>query len=147
MAPTKGGTPPTKTPTHVRSTTGGNDDGDGAEVFAPGATDGGPSGKSRKAIIKGDDFELSPLSLVGSWFHRLDNDRMVWQGVVVGEVAPATYLLQIDRLDVGADNVQRLVPLSALVNDEDGYDWRFYDTEREAQVAYAAWVASERDRV
>ena len=146
MPSKQGGTPPTQTPPTVKSTTGGNGGDDETTVILPGA-EGVASSKTRKALITGPDFEFSPGSLVGSWFHRLDNDRMVWQGAVVAEVAPGTYLLQIDRLDAGADNVQRLVPLTALTNDEDGYDWRFYDSEREAQIAYAAWIAAERVRV
>jgi hypothetical protein len=90
-----------------------------------------------------DDYEFSfnPGSMVGSWFHRLENDEIVWQGVVVAEPQPGTYLVQIERLDVGAVNVQRLIPLERMVNDEDGYDWRFYDSQEDARSAYAHWNA------
>ena len=102
--------------------------------------------KRRKPMIQDEDFSFSPKSLVGSWFHRLENDAIVWQGAVIAEPQPGTYLLQIDTLDVGAKQVQRLMPLATLVCDEDGYDWRFYDTEDDARSAYAAWVATERER-
>lgn len=87
------------------------------------------------------DFELGPLSLVGSWFHRLENDDIVWQGQVVGEVQAGAYLLQVDVMEPGAVNVQRLVDLRTMMSDDDGYDWRFYDSEHEATAAYAAWQA------
>jgi hypothetical protein len=47
---------------------------------------------------------------------------------------------------VGAQNVQRLVAMASLLNDDDGYDYRFYDTQREAQAAYAEWVSTEGQR-
>lgn len=142
MASGTGKQPPAPPPTK----TGGDDgDGDFAKQVAQKVVDDATS-KTRKGFVVDDGFEFHPSSLVGSWFHRLENDRMIWQGVVVAEPQPGKYLVQIDKLDVGSENVQRLVTLEAMVNDEDGYDWRFYDTENEARSAYAQWVATERDR-
>lgn len=137
-------------PTVPVKTGGGGDDGeDDGRVLPALSNPEAPSEliKQRKQLIEHEDFEFSPGSLVGSWFHRLENDRMVWQGAVVAEPQPGVYLLQVDRLGPGAEQVQRLVKLEQLVNDEDGYDWRFYDTENEARSAYAKWVATERERV
>jgi hypothetical protein len=141
----KGGTPPTQPPVAVPTKTGGGGGDDGvASAGMAGA--GVMTGKSRKGLVTDEEFEFSIGSLVGSWCHRLENDRMVWQGVVVAEPQPGVYLVQIDKLDVGAEHVQRLLTMAQLTNDEDGYDWRFYDSENEAKSAYARWVASERQR-
>jgi hypothetical protein len=146
MAATRGGTPKTPAPPTTPARTGGGGDDDGQQVMVPGHAHPGPGGPTRKAFIEAPGFEFSPASLVGSWFHRLENDRMVWQGAVVAEPQPGVYLLQVDRLDVGAQNVQRLVAMASLLNDDDGYDYRFYDTQREAQAAYAEWVSTEGQR-
>jgi hypothetical protein len=118
----------------------------GSRSWCPATPTPAPGSPTRKAFIEAPGFEFSPASLVGSWFHRLENDRMVWQGAVVAEPQPGVYLLQVDRLDVGAQNVQRLVAMASLLNDDDGYDYRFYDTQREAQAAYAEWVSTEGQR-
>jgi hypothetical protein len=102
--------------------------------------------RSRVAFVSGEEFSLNPHSLVGSWFHRLENDQIVWQGVVVAEPAQAVYLLNVEFLDEGATNVQRLMKLDQLTNDDDGYDWRFYDTREDAVAAYASWLAFEKER-
>jgi hypothetical protein len=145
MADKKGGTPPTQppAPTPTKTGGGGGDDGLASAGTAAAAV---ATGKRRKAIVTDAEFEFSIASLVGSWCHRLENDRIVWQGVIVAEPQPGVYLLQIDKLDIGAEHVQRLVTVAQMTSDEDGYDWRFYDTEGEATSAYARWVASERQR-
>jgi hypothetical protein len=144
--PKKGGTPPTQPPTEVPTRTGGNGDDEVAGRIADATELAVRSGKDRKALVTDEDFEFSIASLVGSWFHRLENDRMVWQGVVVAEPQPGVYLLQVDKLDAGAENVQRLATMAQLTTDDDGYDWRFYDSENQARSAYARWVASEGER-
>jgi hypothetical protein len=104
-------------------------------------------GEQTRSVLPDDyEFSFSPKTLVGSWFLRLENDDVIWKGVVVAEPAHATYLVQIDKLDEGAENVQRLIPLERMVNDDDGYDWRFYDSEAEARNAYVAWTTSARKR-
>lgn len=118
---------------------------DDSEGVSPEELFEGTTSKTRREFVCGD-FEFSPGSLIGSWFHRLENDEMVWQGVVLAEVGAGIFLLHVDKLAPGAENVQRLMPLDQLVNDDDGYDWRFYDSEDEARSAYARWVAAERER-
>jgi len=101
--------------------------------------------RDRATFVAGVD--LDPASLVGSWFHRLVDGDMVWQGVVVGEPQPGVYLVQIDRLDIGAERVQRLIPIQRMAaDDHDGEEWRFYDDDERARIAFAAWVATERER-
>jgi hypothetical protein len=148
-----------KTPPTKPVGTGGSGDGEDSNVTPVQAQTEAeqPIIKRRKDLVTAgtstesrlpDHFEWSfnSSSMVGSWFHRLENDRMIWQGVIVGEPQPGTYLIQIDRLDLGAENVQRLVSIKTMLNDEDGYDWRFYDSETDAKSAYAAWIATERER-
>jgi hypothetical protein len=90
-------------------------------------------------LPEGFEFSFDPGSMIGSWFHRLENDEIVWQGVVVAEPAATVYLCQIEKLEPGAENVQRLIPLEKMVNDDEGYDWRFYDSRQEALEAFQAW--------
>lgn len=106
---------------------------------ASGGVTAPPEKQGRKAFLAACD--LDPGSLVGSWFHRLENDCIVWQGQVVGEPQAGVYLMQIDKLMPGASDVQRLFKMDVLTNDDDGYDWRFYDSESKARAAYAEWVA------
>jgi hypothetical protein len=95
-------------------------------------------GRCRKAFI--EDCDLDPNSLVGSWFLALENGSVVWKGVVVGQPAPTTYLVQVDTLEQGVIDAQRLVTLDQMSNADDGYDWRFYDTEEGARDAFVAWA-------
>ena len=125
-----------------------DNDNDGQElapdVMLPGD---GPGSATRRAFVEDASFEFSPGSLVGSWFHRLENDVMVWQGVIVAEPQAGVYLAEIDTLGPGTRNVQRMLTIQALTVDEEGYEFRFYDSEPAAKSAYAMWVASERERV
>jgi hypothetical protein len=134
----------------VPTQTGGGGDGDDGESMrsaiaemaaqAVAANSGG-----RKAFVTDDDFQLVPDTLVGSWFHRLENDAVVWQGVVVAEPQPGVYLVQIDKQEPGVWNVQRLVALQTMLVDDDGYDWRFFDSEELAQNAYAHWMSTRKE--
>jgi len=99
-------------------------------------------GRDRVAFVSHEDFTLVPQSLVGSWFHRLENDEIVWQGVVVAEPQSGVYLCSVDRLALGVKFVQRLVTLEKMSDDDDGQGWRFYDNEEACRVAYAAWVVA-----
>jgi hypothetical protein len=156
-----GGPPsPPTTSAPVSTGGGGGDDHREGEVLEPLTRAMGeeeqPTFKRRIDLLHGeserselpDDYEFSftPRSMVGSWFLRLENDEIVWKGVVVAEPVQGTYLVQIACLDVGAENVQRLIPLERMVSDDDGYDWRFYDSEQEAQDAFVAWVTAARQR-
>lgn len=80
-------------------------------------------------------------SLVGSWFHRLEDDEVVWLGLVVAEPKAGTYLVEIESENL--TGVQKLVTIEKMVKDEDG-DWHFFDTETRARCAYAEWLVGER---
>jgi hypothetical protein len=147
---TKESGPPTAPPKKPPTSGGGGGGGGGSGPPQPKpafvVVDDEKVWKQRKPFIEDEDFGFNPGSLVGSWFHRLENDRIVWQGAVVAEPQPGSYLLEIDTLDVGAKNVQRLISLEMMLNDDEGYDWRFYDDEERAKTAYREWVATERER-
>jgi hypothetical protein len=100
---------------------------------------------SRKGFVTDADFVLVPETLVGSWFHRLEDDEIVWQGVVVAEPQPGVYLVQIDKQEPGVENVQLLISLHRMLEDETGADWRFYDTEDRASNAYAHWMSTRKE--
>ncbi len=132
----------------IPTKTGGGGDQD--EIPQVGAVTAAPEDqapiKCRKEWATSEDFSFAPHSLVGSWFHRLENETMIERGVIVAEPQPGVYLLQVDRIEPGAENVQRLATIQQLTNDDDGYGWHFYDSENEAKSAYANWIAHERQR-
>jgi hypothetical protein len=152
---------PPHTPTADKRLGGGGDgDDDGGVVIpTPEIIEDGelaPTIKRRIDFLHGTqgrsqlpatyEFSFSPSSMVGSWFHRLENDEIVWQGVVVGEPQPGTYLVQIERLEFGVENAQRLIALETMLNDDDGYDWRFYDNREAALTAFQNWIAARRTK-
>lgn len=100
----------------------------------------------RKQFVR-DHVQLDPQSLVGSWFHRLEDDVIVWQGVIVGEPQAGVYLAEIETEAVGSRNVQRLLTMDRLTADDDANAFRFYDTEQLARGAYAEWVSTTNQRI
>jgi hypothetical protein len=147
MARTQEHGPPGGPPPEVPTQTGGGGDDDGESMRAAIAemakqavalNSGG-----RKAFILDDAFQLVPASLVGSWFHTVENDEVVWQGVVVAEPQPGVYLVQIDKLEPGVMHVQIIVGLREMLDDT--HDWRFYDSEELAQNAYALWMSTRKE--
>jgi hypothetical protein len=90
-------------------------------------------------------IDLDPQSLVGSWFHMVEDEEIVWQGVVVGEPQAGVYLCQIDRLGLGVERVQKLIDLNTMIgleDDQTSREFRFYDDADTARVAYANYVAT-----
>lgn len=118
--------------------------------------------KDRRLYVVDEDFSLSVDSLTGSAFLVLVDREMLWKGVVVGEPAPGRYLCEIEVLEAGVGNVQRVFALDALMGLGDEarrliensfgngsapivdpfIEWRMYDSERAAAVAYAAWTSA-----
>jgi hypothetical protein len=75
------------------------------------------------------DTPLTPHSLVGSFFHS-DHTRG-WQGVVVAEPHPGTYLVETFSWLIPDSVSQKLVHL------DDMHDWSFYDD--------AKWLSANSD--
>jgi hypothetical protein len=71
---------------------------------------------------------LAPLTLVGSWFHKLEAGRIVWQGSVVAEVQPGCYLLELHNWQDERSAHQRLVTIKDIAEQEPGFEYRFYDS-------------------
>lgn len=88
---------------------------------------------------------LSPDSLCGSWFHKLDEGEYVEQGLVVAEVQPGIYQLEIDDWFTGDPLYQRLQHVDGMTGRTDDVEWRFYDTREKMRAAY--YRAQARNRV
>src|SRR6266446_918606 len=59
--------------------------------------------------------------LVGKYFHSAnENNKVEWQGVVIGEPNPGWYLVQLFEWASGKPSVQRLVPIEKM------NAWLFY---------------------
>jgi hypothetical protein len=99
--------------------------------------------RNRRGQLEVEDFELNPMSLVGSWFHRTDGGDPVEQGMVVAEVQPGTYLLDVEpaigiKRKGNVAQVQRLVKIDQLLGDG---EYRFYDTEEQMRSGFSALLA------
>jgi len=67
--------------------------------------------------------------LVGKYFHGAnENNKVEWQGVVIGEVNPGWYLVQLFDWATGKPSVQRLVPIEKM------NAWLFYP-DRDAMTS------------
>ncbi len=67
--------------------------------------------------------------LVGKYFHSAnENNKVEWQGVVIGEPHPGWYLVQLLEWASGEPSVQRLVPIEKLIG------WVFYP-DRDAMTS------------
>jgi hypothetical protein len=71
--------------------------------------------------------------LVGKYFHSAnENNKVEWQGVVIGEPHPGWYLVQLLEWASGEPSVQRLVPIEKMVA------WVFY-ADRDAMTSTLAY--------
>ncbi len=104
-----------------------------------------PVAEDRNSRGLAADADLNPMSLVGRWFHRIENGTMVWAGIVVGEPQPGKYLIELDRCAEGAKgrSVQVLADLDSMLAKDEGYEYRFYDTESQMQDAYAEYLVAQ----
>ena len=67
--------------------------------------------------------------LVGKYFHGAnENNKIEWQGVVIGEPNPGWYLVQLFDWATGSPSVQRLVPIEKM------NAWLFYP-DRDAMTS------------
>src|SRR5438067_12730840 len=64
---------------------------------------------------------IKPEKLVGKYFHSADeNNKVEWQGVVIGEPHAGWYLVQLFDGASDEPSVERLVPIEKMVG------WLFY---------------------
>lgn len=113
----------------------------GEQPVADVQPEGGPV---RDRIDLANRVDLAPDSLCGSWFHRVENGDLIWDGVVVGEVQAGIYLLGITYGLEGATEetkVQVLCDLVTMVVKDAGYEYRFYDTREQMHDARRQYEA------
>jgi len=79
---------------------------------------------------------IEPTRLVGQCFHSIEDERICWQGMVIGSPEPGWYLLQLYEWAMGSPNVQRLVRI------EDMRDWMFYDDHDQMTYSYEYGAAN-----
>jgi hypothetical protein len=98
-------------------------------------------GRDRKGLA--EYLALTPTSLVGSYFHRVEEGEIVWAGIVVAELAqgsgPPVYLLEVAQ---GMSEDQR-APVQVPATAEQLETFRFFNTREKAQDAYIEHVVSE----
>lgn len=67
------------------------------------------------------EMSKNPGDVVGKYFHSAnENNKVEWQGMVIGEPHPGWYLVQLFEWASGEPKVQRLVPIEKMVG------WLFY---------------------
>lgn len=138
-------------PTQTKVTTGGggDDDNDNDKTAAEvntlveelAGTEAENEAVRNRAKLAGL-VHLSPDSLVGSYFHRVENGEIEWEGIVVGEMQPGMYLLHVTSGLEGAatHHAQVILGLEHLTAKDDGYEFRFYDNEETMRLAYVEFV-------
>ena len=74
--------------------------------------------------------ETETETLVGKYFHGANenNNKVEWQGVVIGEPRPGWYLVQLFDWASGKPSAQRLVPIEKM------NAWLFY-SDRDAMTS------------
>ena len=68
--------------------------------------------------------------LSSRYFHGVKDNKLGWQGQVIGRVSEELYLVQLYEWLGGSPNVQRLVALSEM------REWLFYSSAEEMQFSY-----------
>jgi hypothetical protein len=104
--------------------------------------------RDRRGQLELEDFELNPMSMVGSFFHRTDGGYPAEEGMVVAEPQPGHYLLDVRaatglKLQGAVAQTQRLVKIDAMLGDG---EYRFYDTEEQMRSGFSALVAESEVR-
>ena len=61
--------------------------------------------------------------LVGKFFHSLEDEKIVWQGKILGEEQPGIYIIQLFSWLSGEPSNQRIIRI------EEMNEWYFYDTQ------------------
>lgn len=72
-----------------------------------------------------------PETLVGKYFHSAnENNKVEWQGVVIGEPHSGWYLVELFDWASGEPSVQRLVPIENMIG------WLFYPDRAAMRSSY-----------
>ena len=71
------------------------------------------------------EMSKDPGDVVGKYFHSAnENNKVEWQGMVIGEPHPGWYSVQRCEWASGEPKVQRLVPIEKIVG------WLYYPDAR-----------------
>lgn len=91
------------------------------------------------------EAQFNPSSLVGSWLHILEDEKIVADGLIVAEPATGVFLVEVTE---DGRRFGRLYSLRAMIADGDGpLEFRFYDSDSEMREAYADWLTkTEREQ-
>jgi hypothetical protein len=122
--------------------------------------------RDRALFVQDEHFSLEPDSMVGSWFLVLFNRSPMWKGVVCGEPQAGQYLCWLERLEGGAERVQRVFTMDTFLGlpeaakrfiegaygmennqasvVEPALEWQFFDSDKQASAAWANWSARTR---
>lgn len=79
---------------------------------------------------------MSKNALVGKWFHSPARDEtgeitgVNWQGQILDEPSPGTFLVQLYEWIGGSATMQQLVPFTDMA------DWIFYDSDEDMKFSY-----------
>ena len=79
---------------------------------------------------------LKNSSLLDRYFHSVENEKIGWQGVIVGNPEPGWYLVQLFGWLDGSPNVQRLIKFESM------REWLFYDDFEMMEFSIEYGVAS-----
>jgi hypothetical protein len=80
------------------------------------------------------DTAIQTERLVGKYFHAAnENNKVEWQGTVIGEPHPGWYLVQLFDWASGEPSVQRVVPIERM------NAWLFY-TDRDAMTSSSTYA-------
>lgn len=77
-------------------------------------------------------------AMIGKYFHSIVNDKVLWQGCVIGNPEPGIYLLQLFEWLMGEPNVIRIVRI------EEMKDWFFYNNGDEMVLSYEHGAAKRK---
>jgi hypothetical protein len=94
--------------------------------------------KRQDRLTLASDKTLDAGTLIGSYFHS--NADHGWQGCVVAEPAPGTYLVELFSWVMGESTCQLLVRLDEM------FGWQFYDDAGWMKNAYEHGVEQRWDR-
>ena len=68
--------------------------------------------------------------LFGQYFHKIENGKITWQGLVIGKLEQGFYLVQLFEWLMGEPSIQRIVTI------EEMRDWFFYDSAEQMIFSY-----------
>lgn len=75
--------------------------------------------------------------LVGQYFHKIENEKLTWQGLVIGKPEAGFYLVQLFEWLMGEPSIQRIVEIKEMS------EWFFYDSADQMIFSWEKGSASK----